>query len=128
MQIRSCQRDTPHPYPQPKVASEQRRDLPPPSPSPSPSPSPEIDVFAPSPRRPTLRALEPPPERPLQLEPSDIALCVSDDVAGESPSPLTVPIAQTSLFTYPDFPSLLDGLGAEHLHHVYSRGQNPTVE
>jgi cystathionine beta-lyase/cystathionine gamma-synthase len=73
-------------------------------------------------------ALEPPAERPLELDPSDIALCISDDVAGDPPTPLTVPITQTSLFAYPDFPSLLDGLGAEHLHHVYTRGQNPTVE
>src|SRR5687767_15556216 len=41
---------------------------------------------------------------------------------------MSVPIVHTSLFAYPDFQSLVDGLAAEHLHHVYSRGQNPTVE
>jgi cystathionine beta-lyase/cystathionine gamma-synthase len=39
-----------------------------------------------------------------------------------------VPLVQTSLFTYPDFQSIVDALAAEHVHHVYTRGQNPTVE
>jgi cystathionine beta-lyase/cystathionine gamma-synthase len=64
----------------------------------------------------------------LQLDPTDIALCIADEVAGDAPAPMTVPIAQTSLFAYADFQSLVDGLAAEHLHHVYTRGQNPTVE
>jgi len=64
----------------------------------------------------------------LQLDPGDIALCIAGEVAGDAPAPMTVPIAQTSLFAYADFQSLVDGLAAEHRQHVYTRGQNPTVE
>jgi cystathionine beta-lyase/cystathionine gamma-synthase len=67
------------------------------------------------------------------LDPADIALCLGDAAAPERDGithelPLTTPIVQTSLFAYPNFQSLLDALAAEHLHHVYTRGQNPTVE
>lgn len=64
----------------------------------------------------------------MQLDPADIRICLTDHVSGDEVSPITVPIVQTALFSYPDFQSLLDGLAAEHLHHVYTRGQNPTVE
>jgi cystathionine beta-lyase/cystathionine gamma-synthase len=64
------------------------------------------------------------------MHPADIAICIEDDrpVPGERPVPMATPIVQTSLFAFPDFDSLLDGLAAEHEHNVYSRGQNPTVE
>jgi cystathionine beta-lyase/cystathionine gamma-synthase len=65
----------------------------------------------------------------LQLDPADVALCIADyPPVVDDPVPMTVPLVQTSLFAYADFASLLDGLAAEHLHHVYTRGQNPTVE
>lgn len=66
----------------------------------------------------------------MRIDPADVALCVSDppprDASG--PTPAAPPIAQTSLFSFPSFQSLVERLGAEHLHHVYTRGQNPTVE
>jgi cystathionine beta-lyase/cystathionine gamma-synthase len=66
----------------------------------------------------------------MRIDPVDVAACVSDPIP-DSPTdatPASAPIVQTSLFTFPTFQALLDGLGAEHRHHVYSRGQNPTVE
>jgi cystathionine beta-lyase/cystathionine gamma-synthase len=42
--------------------------------------------------------------------------------------PATTPIVQTSLFAFPAFDDLVAGLASEHDTHVYSRGQNPTVE
>lgn len=66
----------------------------------------------------------------MLVDPADIAICLDDetpyDEAGSAP--MTAPIVQTSLFAFPDLQSLIDGLGAEHASHVYSRGQNPTVE
>lgn len=66
----------------------------------------------------------------MPVDPADIAICLDDetpyDEAGSAP--MTAPIVQTSLFAFPDLQSLIDGLGAEHASHVYSRGQNPTVE
>jgi cystathionine beta-lyase/cystathionine gamma-synthase len=41
---------------------------------------------------------------------------------------MTTPIVQTSQFAFPTFRALVEGLEAEHRHHVYSRGRNPTVE
>lgn len=73
----------------------------------------------------------------MRINPADVALCLSDErlgsswdpgsVAGRS-RPATTPIFQTSLFSFPDLRSLNEGLAAEHRHHVYTRGQNPTVE
>ena len=40
----------------------------------------------------------------------------------------TPPLVQTSMFLKPDFETLINELSAEHNHHVYTRGQNPTVE
>ncbi|HSK17494.1 MAG TPA: aminotransferase class I/II-fold pyridoxal phosphate-dependent enzyme [Longimicrobiales bacterium] len=66
----------------------------------------------------------------MAVDPADIAICLDDETPyDESGSaPMTAPIVQTSLFAFPDLQSLIDGLGAEHASHVYSRGQNPTVE
>lgn len=41
---------------------------------------------------------------------------------------MTPPIHQTSLFAQGSLEELMSGLDAEHRHHVYTRGQNPTVE
>ncbi|MEZ4423572.1 MAG: PLP-dependent aspartate aminotransferase family protein [Gemmatimonadota bacterium] len=67
----------------------------------------------------------------MHIDPSDIALCIADEVAPGRPGdsvPTSVPIVQTSLFSFPDFGALLDAFTSESSHHVYSRGQNPTVE
>ncbi|MEJ2186694.1 MAG: aminotransferase class I/II-fold pyridoxal phosphate-dependent enzyme [Gemmatimonadota bacterium] len=80
----------------------------------------------------------------MHIDPEDVALCVADDgVPGASPAggesrgdlwaapdgarPTATPIVQTSLFTFPTFQALIEGLSAEHRHTVYTRGQNPTV-
>ena len=60
------------------------------------------------------------------IDPRDVEICVaasdSDDGA------VVPPLIRSSLFAYPSFDDLLAGLAAEHRHHVYTRGQNPTVE
>jgi cystathionine beta-lyase/cystathionine gamma-synthase len=64
------------------------------------------------------------------MDPGDVAICLADDIAADASgaSPTSAPIVQTSLFTFPHFQALLDGLAAEDRTHVYTRGQNPTVE
>jgi cystathionine beta-lyase/cystathionine gamma-synthase len=65
----------------------------------------------------------------MKIDPADVALCLEDgppEAAGGAP--MAVPIVQTSLFSFPDLQSLLDGLAAEDRTHVYTRGSNPTVE
>lgn len=67
----------------------------------------------------------------MPIDPRDVAICVADDdAAGEADgaSPAAPPIVQTSLFSFPSFRALVDGLAAEHRNHVYTRGKNPTVE
>lgn len=66
----------------------------------------------------------------MAVDPTDIAICLDDGTPQDSggSAPMTVPIVQTSLFAFPDLQSLIDGLGAEHATHVYTRGSNPTVE
>lgn len=51
-------------------------------------------------------------------------LGLEDDNGGA----MAPPIVQTSLFAKSTFQDLTDGLAAEHMHPVYTRGQNPTVE
>lgn len=41
---------------------------------------------------------------------------------------MTAPIVMTSLFSFPTLEQLQEGLAAENRTHVYTRGQNPTVE
>ncbi|MEX0891811.1 MAG: aminotransferase class I/II-fold pyridoxal phosphate-dependent enzyme [Gemmatimonadota bacterium] len=66
----------------------------------------------------------------MRLDPGDVALCVADDgpPTASGARPAATPIVQTSLFAHPDLSSLTDALAAEHASHVYTRGQNPTVE
>jgi cystathionine beta-lyase/cystathionine gamma-synthase len=66
----------------------------------------------------------------MPIDPADVAICLADQVEPDAhgAAPTATPIVQTSLFTFPDLQSLLDGLAAEHRTHVYTRGQNPTVE
>ena len=66
----------------------------------------------------------------MLIDSADVGTCISDDEVGGSqgPRPTSTPIVQTSLFTFPTFQALVDGLATEHRTHVYTRGQNPTVE
>ncbi len=66
----------------------------------------------------------------MRIDPQDVALCVADDGPPEPSGvrPVTTPIVQTSLFAFPSLDDLAAGLASEHDTHVYSRGQNPTVE
>lgn len=63
------------------------------------------------------------------IETADELLCLghseSPEDQGGSMSP---PIVQTSLFAHSTADDLTAGLGAEHRSHVYTLGQNPTVE
>ncbi|MFW6089633.1 MAG: trans-sulfuration enzyme family protein [Gemmatimonadota bacterium] len=64
----------------------------------------------------------------MRLDPDDVAICVADPLpAGPEPASTSPPVVQTSLFSFPDFASLVAGLEAEHEHTVYSRGRNPTI-
>lgn len=64
----------------------------------------------------------------MRLDPDDVAICVADPIPdGRQPAPTCPPVVQTSLFSFPDFRALVEGLGAEHQQTVYSRGRNPTV-
>lgn len=66
----------------------------------------------------------------MPVDPTDIAVCLDDETPFDASgsAPMAAPIVQTSLFAFRDLQSLVDGLGAEHAAHVYTRGQNPTVE
>lgn len=64
----------------------------------------------------------------MRLDPDDVAICVADPLPTErEPAPTSPPVVQTSLFSFPDFASLVEGLEAEREHTVYSRGRNPTI-
>jgi cystathionine beta-lyase/cystathionine gamma-synthase len=64
------------------------------------------------------------------IDPADIAICLDDhaEADDQGAAPMAMPIYQTSLFAYSTLQELLDGLASEHARHVYTRGQNPTVE
>lgn len=66
----------------------------------------------------------------MKLDPADVALCIHDSTDALPPggAPTSVPIVMTSLFSFPTLEALQEGLSAEHRTHVYTRGQNPTVE
>jgi cystathionine beta-lyase/cystathionine gamma-synthase len=65
----------------------------------------------------------------MHIDPADIAACLDDELPrSASGTPMAAPIVQTSLFSFDTIDSLVAGLDAEHETHVYSRGQNPTVE
>lgn len=70
------------------------------------------------------------PTHSMILDPADIALCLNDETSGSDfgGAPMTTPIVMTSLFSFPTLEELQAGLAAEDTTHVYSRGQNPTVE
>jgi cystathionine beta-lyase/cystathionine gamma-synthase len=64
------------------------------------------------------------------LDPDDISTCLLDDTEAIPPggAPMTAPIVMTSLFSFPTLEALQHGLANESTTHVYTRGQNPTVE
>jgi cystathionine beta-lyase/cystathionine gamma-synthase len=66
----------------------------------------------------------------MTIDPGDVALCVADDEpeGAHGPHPMTPPIVQTSLFSFPTFDALLDGFADEFGTNVYTRGRNPTVQ
>ena len=66
----------------------------------------------------------------MRIDPRDIQLCIEDEVPpfADGASPTSAPIVQTSLFSFSTLEELQDGLLNEMGTHVYSRGQNPTVE
>ncbi|HEX7049062.1 MAG TPA: aminotransferase class I/II-fold pyridoxal phosphate-dependent enzyme [Longimicrobiales bacterium] len=66
----------------------------------------------------------------MPIDPADIAICLADDDVGDgaNAAPTCPPIVQTSLFTFPNFRALIEAQAAEYRSHVYTRGQNPTVE
>jgi cystathionine beta-lyase/cystathionine gamma-synthase len=61
---------------------------------------------------------------------ADIELCIHDDTrpTDTGGSPTTMPIVMTSLFSFPTLARLQAALATESRTHVYTRGQNPTVE
>ena len=64
-----------------------------------------------------------------RINPKDALLCLGHDEAiHEHDGAMMPPLVQTSLFAKPSVAALIEGLGQEHRHHVYTRGQNPTVE
>jgi cystathionine beta-lyase/cystathionine gamma-synthase len=67
-------------------------------------------------------------DRP-RIDPADELTCLGH---GEDPTAyagaMSPPIVQTSLFAHRSTDDLTAGLGAEHRSHVYTLGQNPTVE
>jgi cystathionine beta-lyase/cystathionine gamma-synthase len=66
----------------------------------------------------------------MAILPTDVEICLNDAVPSDDDgaAPVSTPLVQTSLFAFPTFEALLAGLASEHTHHVYTRGQNPTVE
>lgn len=64
-----------------------------------------------------------------RIDPEDELLCLGheEDVASQGGA-LAPPIVQTSLFAQPSLDELMSGLAAENRRHIYTRGQNPTVE
>jgi cystathionine beta-lyase/cystathionine gamma-synthase len=55
---------------------------------------------------------------------------LTEDVYGFSDTerPVSAPLYQTSLFTFPNVASLREAIKDESLTHLYTRGNNPTVE
>ena len=64
----------------------------------------------------------------MHIDPRDVEICIHDERHGEPPHPTSAPIVQTSLFSFPSLEALHLAFRSESRTHVYSRGQNPTVE
>ena len=76
----------------------------------------------------------------MHIDPHDRLIC-TDSGFGRSPEgewqageatgrskPVSQPIVQSSLFSFPDLAALQAGFTAEHETNLYSRGRNPTVQ
>lgn len=64
----------------------------------------------------------------MHIDPRDVETCIHDEGLGEPPHPTSAPIVQTSLFSFPSLEALNEAFRSESRSHVYTRGQNPTVE
>jgi len=65
----------------------------------------------------------------MAISPDDIRICLEDQPAREpGAQPMATPIVQTSLFAFPNYDAYLTARAAESRSHLYTRGQNPTVE
>lgn len=65
----------------------------------------------------------------MSIAAEDIRICLEDQETGApGPQPMATPIVQTSLFAFPDLDSYIAAAKHEDRNHVYSRGNNPTVE
>ncbi len=64
-----------------------------------------------------------------RIDSTDEMICLGqeEDVAAQGGA-LAPPIVQTSLFAHESLEDLRAGLASENRRHVYTRGQNPTVE
>ena len=64
----------------------------------------------------------------MAIDPVDLQICTSADAQpAMDGTPVSQAIVQTSLFSFPTFNDLLDGLSDEYRHCVYTRGRNPTL-
>ncbi len=64
-----------------------------------------------------------------RIDPADELVCLGHgEDAAEQVGSMSPPIVQTSLFAHRSIDDLTAGLAAEHRSHVYTLGQNPTVE
>ena len=64
----------------------------------------------------------------MHIDPRDVEICIHDERLGEPPHSTTAPVVQTSLFSFPSLEALNEAFRTESRTHVYTRGQNPTVE
>ena len=64
-----------------------------------------------------------------RIDPEDELICLGarEELTAQGGA-MAPPVVQTSLFAFESAAALAEGLSAEHKNHVYSRGQNPTVE
>jgi len=63
----------------------------------------------------------------MSFDPEDVRICVADGADGADGA-VSPALVRSSLFAFPSFDDLIEGLANEHRTYVYSRGQNPTVE
>lgn len=69
----------------------------------------------------------------MNLSQLDIDICCGHGAQSATPKftaggqPISQPIHQTSLFSYPTFEALCEGLADEFANPVYSRGRNPSM-
>ncbi len=63
-----------------------------------------------------------------RIDPEDELVCLGhEEDPAEQGGALSPPIAQTAIFAHPSLGQLMEALGSEHDHRLYTRGNNPTV-